>query len=638
MSEQDFNFTIIRKHVFGNQIYESTSKVIPESIVEDNQVVTKRDLSIYWNSTIEDDKTILTTEFPIAATEQTTWSDFWNRYVIYTSATSSGTKEGSITLTASDFVYVDYLGPTNNKKVYACSPSKGLYTMTPTGNTITAEQVLAQGCVHVNYSTNQDRFLICSDNRTSLGTACALIIWDGSTNTKVLQYNAYSTNVPFNISAYGILYYSGSTRIYGFYLGGATYNGEHNKTGFGSFYLYENDLQNSSITIYRNSGYSYLNGDGDTSTPDNSQYDSNRFVSADIKCIKFSNPSNSVWVVATDGNTCGSFSNWGEDVLISQVGSDSVGKFYRFRFRTANNKQKVAKILFSANSTWNHNGTTGTGIGIVCCYDNNIPVYWFPSDFHPESEKNTIASSSSFKIPSCTLGSGANNNQWLSCIDTANYVLIGGSSKICYMPLAQSNASSNPNPLNMSRTLTAIPNNPYSTYGHYLDMTAVNDDVYVCANGAVIQIKGVNSISDISTLTTDSYVATEIKDDNNNSIQLVSVTNDGEYIYAVGTSSGSGKAVIIKPDGGGGVISDSIITTSEFSKLKICPTIHRWYSTLGQCLTTIKTNKETNPSGIVPGSSKTWLQAYNSLMSSGDADIINFLNGTDDTFANCGPD
>lgn len=630
MTEQNRITTCDVSLIVGS-IYEADgAETLEEAFHENNEVVT-RSRGYYWRHNSNEVKTT----FPIAMTQNPTWSNFWDRFALYTTKTNSGQIEDKpIQLQASDFVYVDYLGPDEGKKVYACSPSKGLFTLTMEISGAVATRVLEQGCCHINYSRVYNKFLICSDNRTSIGAASKLIIWDGTPNG---GYNAYEYKVdnvaaPFNISAYGVLYYSGGSRVYGFHLGAAIYNGPHNRTGFGGFYVIESVLSGTSYPISRGPGYYYLNGDEDNQTPDNNGQSekgttSNRYICDDIKFMRFSIPNiNLLWVVACGGNTYGGFNNHGEDVLISQVGNDSVQQFYRFRF-SSNGKQKMYRVLQSLKATWSYkkagsSAVLGTGIGMICSYDSSIPVVWFPSDFRPYDERYITHGDDNFKLPVCHLD-GANNNQWLSAVDTENFLIVSGSSQLCYSPFAQTNTE--PVPKNMTRVIRVLPNSSTAgdLYSNYIDAVTFGNDTYFCANGGIIRAENLATTDDLNTVTFHTY---DIKDKTGTyGVQMLYVTHDGDYIYAVGVASGAGQAVIIKPSGDNApAVTNGVITTVDFNKS--VGTIGNIYAKMYAALDEVKNGYATDPNGTPPGSSRTWTQIRTTLLASGDQDIINHLN------------
>lgn len=628
MTEQN-RITTCNASLIVGSIYEADgAETLKEALHEKNEVVT-RSRGNYWRHNSNDIKAT----FPIAMTQNPTWSNFWNRFALYVTKTNSGQIEDKSTqLQANDFVYVDYLGPDEGKKVYACSPSKGLYTLTMEASGTTATRVLEQGCCHINYSRVHNKFLICSDNRTSIGAASKLIIWDGTPNG---GYNAYEYKVdnvaaPFNISAYGVLCYSGGSRVYGFHLGAATYNGPHNRTGFGGFYVVESVLSGTSYPITRGPGYYYLNGDEDNQTPDNNGQSeegptSNRYICDDIKFMRFDGL-NLLWVVACGGNTYGSFNNHGEDVLISQVGNDSVQPFYRFRFSN-NSKQKMYRVLQSSQATWNYkkadsSAVLGTGIGLICSHDNGTPVVWFPSDFHPYDERFTTYEDDNFKLPVCQLD-GANNDQWLSAVDAKNFLIVSGSSQLCYSPFAQTNTE--PVPKNMTRVIRVLPNSSTvsDAYSDYIDAVTFGNDTYFCASGGLIRAENLATTDDLNTVTFHAY---DIKDKTGvYGVQILSVTHDEDYIYAVGVASDTGQAVIIKPsDDTAPVATNGVITTVDFNKT--VGTIGDIYAKIHAALDAVKNGYATDPSGMPPGSSRTWTQIRSTLLASGDQDIIDRLN------------
>ena len=629
-------YTAIKYNTLADKIYEG-------SINDNNEVVIGYNEK--WTDGSNND---LINTLPLAITEKQAWTDFWSKYELYIGVPGGGGYEEHDFGVNSEFVYIEYLGnsSTRTQKVYACSPNKGLYTLTVSGNhKLVATQVLNNGCCHIDYNTNTDRFLICSDNRTTLGTSNCLMVWNGLTSSP--QLTVQKNNLPFHISGYGRLWHNGNFWIYGYILGARNYDSSKLWTAesFGAWYIKESDLATLDNTkIYKCNAYIASNGAQPPA-------DRDKYNVADVKQLDFTyirdnttTVNNHLWVIATNGST--NNNNLGEDVLIAQCDSTvDVIQFYRYRFRNSNDNVKCSKILYSKWNTTdsgkiayaynNSNGEyiKGNSFCIISCYEPNICPYWFPGSFHPVDEASVRWDNDYFLIRPFNNNESQSvaNNQWLSCLDLDNFALLGGgggnssNEKYLYkLNYEISHDSDNWRPKYMNRPLVHLSTLTQKTsIYHYLHMCVLgnNDDVYICGHGGVIRLLGMKtkSYNEADTVATDDYLIEE------GTIIMNIACNDEKYIYAIGYSHQASTinhniAVVI----GTNIITNSL-TTSASDVIKTTSPLDVNNSV---SIKALYEDIETNVLDVIKaGKSSTYSTAYNKLIACQDADIVDYLLG-----------
>ena len=141
------DYTLVEDNLVSKEIYEFSE-------TEENRVVKGYVEPWTKGQTFRENDTLIT-NLPIAATDKTLWDDFWNKYELYVKTETQTEDEDPhkpVELEASDFRFIDYIGPSGNKKVYATSPTKGVYTLSLNNEQkLVVEQVCDYGCCNIVY-------------------------------------------------------------------------------------------------------------------------------------------------------------------------------------------------------------------------------------------------------------------------------------------------------------------------------------------------------------------------------------------------------------------------------------------------------------------------------------------------------
>ena len=579
-------YTAIRNNTVADEIYEG-------KIRDDDRVMLQS--TEKWQTNTTDG--FVYTDFPISATNRSSWDNFWNKYEFYVRVVDEDDQDDTTELDSNDFVYVDYIGPEGGKHVYACSPSRGLYELsTDEDNNLSANRIFTNGCCHINYHDAGNAggdyiamYVLCSDNRTSGDNANAIYLWLGPGNSVSVIHRAYNgTNLPFHLSTWGRLYYYNSAWHYGYMFGAYSYasNGQHN--GYGCWYadvLYlENLKDNPTNTNKSSSIIKQLPAYQNTASVKDTSGDSTRlrYTPMDIVYHKFyygqGNGSGAVssygsvctWFVATGAAT--ENGNNGNDVLIMEAvsisttqtdadgetrpyiptASDSNTTLYRFQIRDQT-KQKIARILiatcdyklYANNSNDYYVGGSSSGpseIAIICCFDSNIDPYWMGGFVRPKNFKDISAYDSDY-FPIAMFqkadGSGIVNNQWLACKEFANFSVLSPGGQRYLVKISKTvdehyGWKTNEAIKYMWKlTLDGVYIN------HYLDYTISGTDVWICGHGGMIKCDGLYDLP--FTQANETFPSTSIKEYrmkvDNHDVQMSSSTYDDDAgkIYAVGT-------------------------------------------------------------------------------------------------------
>ena len=338
--------------------------------------------------------------------------------------------------------------------------------------------------------------------------------------------------------------------------------------------------------------------------------------------------------------------------------------FYRYHVDVHTN-QKMGKIMIAkvtnlVNFTISgYEGKYyGTEIFTFCAFDSDILPWWMPGFLPPRAyqylELQQVSSEKLYnaQFPLVQFHneySGVSLDQWLSCkaLTHFNVLTPGGQSHrflAKFNNITDNYHNSGINPGDQVLYLYAL-NLPVSNVDHFLDVTISGNDVWIAGNGGMIQCTDLYTYS--YTSGDETYDSTKTKEyqvkHNGASVQFTSSTyNEAEQVvYAVGTydSAGSSRGAAISFDISGGSVSptptdviptspDRIVTTCQIDKTVTGErSINNLYTSIQSILTTIKTNK--NNTNNIPNSNPatTWKDAYEELLNSPDADIVDFLTG-----------
>lgn len=623
MGDPLISYTAVSKSTLTPYLYEGSAKT-------ENQVL--KNMNEHWEITND----WLANNLPVAAVEKEAWNSFWNRFEIYVKLKNVDTEpdepepptppepEPFVELDSADFTFIDFIGKNtggvDERKVYATSPSLGLYVLSVNNSQLVMQQAFQHdqktidnpnadtyGCCHIVYNPTYEKFIMCSDNRTNIEGNC-IMIWNGNYNSQPTRYRVSNPcqyksddNLPFNHMTRGVVMYNeggSGTETYGYYV--SAYRcvesmalPYRNNYGYGAYWFRESYLSNPddvdgqghtiATKIHQLPSY-----DGTPNIDSGAKYsdNTNQYTAYDIKYYQFNytcagtSAVNRFWIIGT-GKSIYNNNGEGDDLLITNVvASMEKANGYliqRFQFYSAHPNQIVSRTLSSNSSHYEYKQDNvvweGNGI-IVICNGYNTGTRWIPGCFqnHKWNSFNFNYGTDGDKAWNPFVlfqGVDVGNKERLYCLDLDNYALLSDGydnfvEKFCFniTHISVYNQSADSwCPQGQSRRVNKITLNS-SSIKHYLQMMIDGDDnVWFFGSGGALMVERLNNTtwSDTSeTLNPTEYSITV----QGNSVELRMATTDSENIFGIGVYNSGANGVALAINVGVGLLNGSTSTNN----------------------------------------------------------------------------